>query len=69
MTTQVGTLAKHREGRKRGEAGGDVHDDAARKVVDAPSRHVPVRAPHHVAERAVDEEEPDRNEGEVRSHT
>ena len=69
MTTQLGTLAKHREGRKRGEAGGDVHDDAARKVLDAQGRHVPVRAPHHVAQRAVDKEDPDRNEGEVRSHT
>jgi len=52
-------------GGERGEAGGGVHDDAAGEILDALLSH-PTAAPDPVAEREVDQVNPDEDEDEVR---
>ena len=56
--------AKAVDGSEGREAGGRVHDDAARKVPNAPASH-PAAAPHPVAEGRVDENDPEGDEDEV----
>jgi hypothetical protein len=48
------------EGRERGEASRDVHDEAAGEVLDAPLSEEALAGPDPVARGAVNENEPAR---------
>ena len=64
LALNLGTRAEDVDGSEGGEAGGGVHDDATRKVPDAPRAH-PAAAPDPMAEWRVDDDDPNRDEDEV----
>ena len=65
---RLGAAAEEERARERRHAGGGVHDDAPREVVDADAHQVveeSVRMPRPVRERAVDEHAEEHHEHEV----
>ena len=58
--------AHDEDGRERGEARRDVHDNPAREVPHAPVVEEAGRAPDPVREGAVDQDDPERDEDQVR---
>ena len=65
ITFELLAVRQGKDGGEGGETGGGVHDDAAGEILDALLSH-PATAPDPVAEREVDQVNPDEDEDEVR---
>lgn len=65
ITFELLAVRQGEDGGQGGETGGGVHDDAAGEILDALLSH-PAAAPDPVAEREVDQVNPDEDEDEVR---
>ena len=65
LLRRVLARAHGEDGRERGKARRDVHDDPPREVAHAPDREEASRVPDPVDEGAVDENQPEADEEEV----